>query len=338
MIKIKLAILLLFIPFLLSFNPISYDSSYYAKYTSPEGIQFLSYTENWNQSKLEGLYMELIKNKHGEEIHLLKEIRVRGGGHASNPLITGQYFSLTNSITLFNGDTFLEPAEFSGTLSHEYGHHFTYHHLKEHHFPFSSWSKLRGLDHDSIRWDAFWNYTASGHMWYPQEIAADDYVLLYGATKEVQLKDVYSNEAFYRKTIHDNQKLKNVLENKELQRYLEEVTNISVEEDRYFISPTLNAINENTVNFNITPKKNMAYRLNATIHLDEQEYFQEVLTITNNDSLNIISFSFAEILKDLPDSQFVEKIEMNIDVLDLKTSIGLQTETHVIELNKTVNN
>ncbi|MEH7387010.1 hypothetical protein V7147_16600, partial [Bacillus sp. JJ1521] len=103
----KKVIVILFIlcslPILLSLDTITYNSTYYAKYESPEGILFLSYTENWDEPQLKDLYQELIKNKHGEELNLLQEIRVMGGSSPSNSMITGIYHPFISSITLYKG-------------------------------------------------------------------------------------------------------------------------------------------------------------------------------------------------------------------------------------------
>ncbi|MFC4322195.1 hypothetical protein [Litchfieldia salsa] len=322
----SILVILLSLPILLSLDSPAYDSTYYAKFKSPENIMFLSYTENWNEQKLEQLYHELIKNKHGEEIFLLQEVRVIGEPKFSDLRTRGQYHSLTNTITLYHADTSLEASELAGTLSHEYGHHFTYHYLKEHHLPNSTWAKLRGLQGEPVRWDAFWNYSTSHHMWYPQEIIADDYVLLYGATKPVKIEDVFTNEAFYRKTIHDNQEVANVLDNTELHRYLEEQTGIAVDEDRLLSLPEFIKYKENVISYKISQKANVAYRLNVTSFNKNNKQYHEFLIITDEHTQDVINFPIPEMILSM------SKAEINLEIVDLNTSIGFQTNLEYIVL------
>ncbi len=307
--KITLFLFLLCsLPILLSLDPFTYDSTYYAKYESPEGILFLSYTENWNEPQLQDLYQELLKNKHGGEINLLQEIRVMGGSSPSNNMITGIYHPFISSITLYKGNEHSNAREYRGTLSHEYGHHFAYYYFPFHHFPFSTWAKLRGLDHMPIHWNSFINYSISAHEWYPQEVFADDYVLLYGATDETNREDVYTNEGFYKRTQHENQKLHNVLDNEELHQFLEQETGIKIDQNRKLKTPEPIDITEDSLTFSVEKKKDVAYRLNL---LDYELY-----KITDDQS-GLITFSNL----DLPKNAVV-----SLDVLDLNTSIGYRTD------------
>ncbi|MEH7237532.1 hypothetical protein [Bacillus sp. JJ1562] len=305
---IAFLLLLCSLPILLSLDPITYDSSYYAKYESPEGILFLSYSQNWNEPQLEDLYRELIKNKHGEEITLLQEVRVIGGPSPSNSMITGIYHPFITSITLYNGNEHSSPREYRDTLSHEYGHHFAYYYFPSHHFPFSKWAKLRGLDHMPVQWNSFFNYSISAHEWHPQEIFADDYVLLYGATDKTEREDVYSNEAFYMRTQHENQNIDNVLGNEELQQFLQQETGIKIDKNRTLKTPELTDITNESLIFNVEKKKDVAYRLNLGDY--------EVYKITEDKS-GLITFS---------DINLFENDVVSLDVLDLNTSIGYQTE------------
>jgi hypothetical protein len=298
------------LPILLSLDPITYNSSFYAKYESPKGILFLSYSENWNEQQLEELYQELIKNKHGEEIILLQEVRVMDGPSPSNNRITGIYHPFISSITLYKGNEHTNAREYRDTLSHEYGHHFAYYYFPSHHFPFSKWAKLRGLDDIPIHWNSFLNYSVSAHEWYPQEIFADDYVLLYGAINEVDREDVYSNEGFYMRTEHENQQLTNVLGNQELQQFIERKTGIKIDDDRKLKTPKLSLVTDDSLTFDIEKKENVAYRLN----LADYEYYE-----ITDDKSGSVTFSINHI--DLPENEVI-----SIDVLDLETSIGFRTD------------
>ncbi|MCC3357239.1 hypothetical protein [Bacillus sp. REN16] len=312
--------LLCSLPILLSLDPATYDSSYHAKYESPEGILFLSYSKNWNEPQLEDLYKELIKNKHAEEINLLQEVRVMAGLSPSNSMITGIYHPFISSITLYKGNEYTSASEYRDTLSHEYGHHFGYYYFPTHHFPFSKWAKLRGLDDMPVHWNAFLNYSISAHEWYPQEIFADDYVLLYGVTNEVDRDDVYTNEAFYKRIQHENQKLENVLGNKELQQFIEQETGIKIDHDRKLETPELSMVTDNSLTFTVEKKKDVAYRLN----LADDELYE----ITDDQS-GLITFSNIDLL---------ENAVVSLDVLDLNTSIGYMTDKIRLHLEDLIEN
>jgi hypothetical protein len=194
---------------------------------------------------------------------------------------------------------------------------------------------VRGIDVSEVRWDAFWNYEDNNHAYYPQEIFADDYVLLYGATNEVEAVDVFNNEAFYLRTEHENQQFPNVLENRELRSFLEEESGIKIDEDRLLESPRLAEWNDTKASYVITEKPNVAYRLNLTFHNlenndDTSEHF-ELYEITTENSNERIDFSLDQI------DQYVfskyDYVTANIDVVDLSTSIGFQTEELTLELN-----
>ncbi|MDF0725610.1 hypothetical protein PY093_02635 [Cytobacillus sp. S13-E01] len=329
--RLLLLSIIICLPLLVSLDPIIYDSTYYANYKSPEGIQFISYTDEWNEKKLQKLYEELIQNKHGEEIKFLQEVKVVGEGLGDYPSedydTKGQYHALTNTITLYHGDKYTEPEMYRETLAHEYGHHFTYYYFPSHHFPFSKWSKLRGLDVASIRWDAFVNYSTNQYGSYPQEIIADDYVLLYGSTRKVEVKDVLTNEAFYTMIQHDNQQLTNVLELSKLHSYFEEKTGLTIDKRRLLATPTLKGINNNTLSFSVINRANVAFRLNVKMYNDDKLLTEETITaITTNDSDGEVTFT-------LRDLDFADTIEGSISVLDLNTSIGFEVTLGPLYVN-----
>lgn len=337
MLKIRqyFIILVLTFPILASFDSNRINGHNLASYQSPEGIQFVSYSEEWDQPKLVQLYQELIKNKHGKELELLQEVKVIGDSLSSS-FTKGSYHALTSTITLYQGDKYTDPVEYRETLSHEYGHHFAYHYFPSHHFPFSKWQTLRGLSVTELRWDAFWNYNENNHASYPQEIFADDYVLLYGATNEADGNEVYSNEAFYMRTDHENQELPNVLENHELHAYLEEKSGIKIDEDRLLLSPELSEWNNSKLSYNISAKSNVAYRLNLEFHdlVDSKDNNEslELYEITTDESNERLEFSLANIDQDVLSNS--EYVTANIDVIDLSTSIGFQTEEITLNINE----
>ncbi|MFC0273873.1 hypothetical protein ACFFIX_21035 [Metabacillus herbersteinensis] len=325
--KKNLFILVILFPFLLSLDSGVYDSSYYAKYQSPEGILFLSYSQHWDENKLEKLYEELLKNNHGEEIDLLQEVRVRGESLDTTPT-RGSFHALTNTITLYQGDTYRDPSDYTETLSHEYGHHFSYFHFKSHHFPFSTYHELRKLKEEPIRWDAFWNYTNGHHKWFPQEIIADDYLLLFGPTHKMEKRDVYTNEAFYLRTQHENQEIANVLENKELHDYFEKISGLQVDSNRLIETPELIEFQRNQLIFTSTPRENIAYRLNVTFYNKENKVHKEELYyITSNNENSRVIFDLTNSVNNYSPTYF----KFTIDVVDLNTSIGFETKEMMLD-------
>jgi len=323
-------ILVVIFPLLVSFKN-GFDSrSDYSFYTSPEGILISSNTKSWNEKKLRSLYDELVKNKYGEEIHSLEEIHVFG-----EPLGTthtkGSYNSITHTISLFHASKYTKISDYTETLSHEYGHHFAYTHFPAHHFPFSNWIRIRDIDSYTIRWDAFWNYRENHHPLYPQEIFADDYVLLYGPKKITAVEDIYSNEAFYLRTEHENQKISNALENEELHAFLANKTGILVDKERLLKKPIFEAYLDSLLTFQVSAKKNVAYRLNLTVYhsSDHQENY-EFYMITNNDEDSQLAFPLNN--HKLVNIADAKSITFNVDVVDLSTSFGLHSDTWTLHL------
>jgi hypothetical protein len=323
--------IILALPFLVSLDPPITNTNYYSNYRSPEGIQFLSYSSQWDEEKLQGLYEELIINQHGEEIELLQEVKVVDGGLGEYPhadyYTKAVYHAITSSITLFHGEKYTEPQMYRETLSHEYGHHFTYHHFPTHHFPFSKWSEIRGITLNNVRWDAFWNYSTDAYVLFPEEIIADDYLLLYGATSPVDVKDVLSHEAFYTMTKHDNQQLLNVLENEQVQSYFEEKTGLVFDKSRLLETPTFEERNHNTLTFKVIDRSDVAYRLNVKVYRDNTLIADDrLISITTEDSEGKIHYT----LVDLHDA---DHIEANFSIVDLNTSIGLETAPFTLNID-----
>ncbi|WP_191556950.1 hypothetical protein [Metabacillus idriensis] len=323
-------ILLLSFPLLLSLDPLVYDSDYQASYQSPEGIMFLSYTEAWDEKKLQELYKELIQNKHGDELALLQEVRIRGGSLGKSST-KGSFHALTDSITLYQGDKYTEVSSFRDTLSHEYGHHFAYHYVFSHHLPFSEWSKIRGISDSPVRWDAFLHYTEGDHKWYPQEIIADDYVLLYGSSEKTDVQEVKeSNEPFYLRTQHENERIPNVLNNKKMFRYLEEASGLKIEDSRYLKTPELLQIRDQELRFRIAEKDQIAYKLNLVFYENGvRKESKEILKISSNETEELV----VPLEDDLRGSAYTD-VSLSIDVLDLNTSRGFETETYRLTVDR----
>lgn len=170
----------------------------YDSYEGELGIEIRSYSPNWQGEKLRKVYEELLNNTYGEEIHYLSTINL----HPNNPhggeeegLYHGAYTSRSflnrtdysmkkgRTIDLFNMLEKEGIEDIAKILSHEYGHHFTlYYLLKEENRTFEDWqdtnyARIRGLAGDARVRDDYNN----GHQWNIIEIAAEDYIQLFGS-------------------------------------------------------------------------------------------------------------------------------------------------------------
>jgi len=191
-------------------DSINLDDQYYS-YKAEEGFMLISDSKNWNENKLKELYYELKRNKHGEEFELLFKIIVHAepdtnasGMHENNSEQLSMYFDFPafpsayiinftrnmGTLHLYNGDKFTEVSQYAHTLSHEYGHHFTFYHMfKDNQIINSEYEKIRNIQEQTVFYEITENYDhyLQNHMWYLFEIAAEDYVQLMGSplTKNV---------------------------------------------------------------------------------------------------------------------------------------------------------
>ncbi|MFC4768909.1 hypothetical protein [Effusibacillus consociatus] len=167
-----------------------------AVFTSPEGIQFSSQSSAWNsEERLKQVYAELLKNTHGEEFKLLAEVRIHDG-YPKGKSVAGEYQFKTSvdllgrqkmlpgSIDLYGGGERTTIESIAKTLSHEYGHHVThYYSIKQDGFSITdkqrwrqtTYAKIRGLANDPRI------NQSDEHRWQLAEIAAEDYVQLFGS-------------------------------------------------------------------------------------------------------------------------------------------------------------
>jgi hypothetical protein len=181
-----------------------YEDSYtlVAQYKGQKsGVTFESYSTMWKTTdKLKQLETELLKNKHDEELALLGRVVIIPNSPAGEDVL-GEYMAnykftstkvslLSNRmIYLFGGNDNTTIASMAYTLSHEYGHHFTFYHLlnKENKMPGtwknSEYAKSRGVQsttspaHDK----PFGEY-----IWALPEIMAEDYVQLFGSDTAIK--------------------------------------------------------------------------------------------------------------------------------------------------------
>lgn len=173
----------------------SYAAGETAVYTAPDGFKVVSYSTEWaDVKKLGEVYQELLRNTHGEEIKLLRRINIYGGADPDGMSFSGRWYGewtikdgrpyLTGNryIDIYNGDKYTTIQSIARTLAHEYGHHFTYYYFfRQEKRLWEDWKKsglaaVRGLQSNP-------QVGASGreHAWLIQEIAAEDYVQLFGS-------------------------------------------------------------------------------------------------------------------------------------------------------------
>ncbi|MDQ0244820.1 hypothetical protein J2S09_002391 [Bacillus fengqiuensis] len=171
-----------------------------AIYESPTGLTVKSYSPKWNTvNQLKEVEKELLKNKHGEEIDLLGQVVIFPDFPAGKSVL-GQYFAeyeyskkdvdllSDRTIHLYGGNEFSTIDSIAQTLSHEYGHHFTFYHL----FEDESLLPENWLDSDYAEARDLSDYpeanTGDGdYEWMMSEILAEDYVQMFGS--ENALKD-----------------------------------------------------------------------------------------------------------------------------------------------------
>lgn len=205
-------ILLIFIIFLFIKVPDVYAKPHSGQpvciYNSDIGLNIISYSHKWDtEQKLEQIYNELLNNFHSNEINFLSNIYI----YPNSPYNTnGIYYEATITIEdgrfvygkdayieIFNGDKYTDISQIAPTLSHEYGHHFTYYYLVTYENKYSNqwyateYAKIRQLDkYKQIDYGFNEVYV---RKWDIAEIVSCDYVQLFGsklAKKSVDYKDV----------------------------------------------------------------------------------------------------------------------------------------------------
>ncbi len=175
-------------------------------YKGPEGFTIYSYSEEWDDDKLVELYNELLKNRHGKEIEILDKIVIHPdasetmiGQHTSDKkdvalnltfgaLPKGFCLKFPRDISvieLFDGDTNTTVESMDWTLSHEYGHLYTFYYFfdqESSNLYNTGYAKLREPDKYDLIASALpeGDYVLQHHR-YLFEIAAEDYVQLMGS-------------------------------------------------------------------------------------------------------------------------------------------------------------
>lgn len=197
--------------------------------------RFISYSKEWDEKKLEALCEELLKNTHGREIDYLEQVIVRGEKdeeaigtqqekdktlqipiHIQGTLPGDLVLETTNEVScivLYDGDNRTTVESMARTLSHEYGHHFTffYFNLEEDEMKDSEYYKLRMTDKMKIDRSDRQEYL-DNHMWYLIEIAANDYQYLMGSPNTRNIERFYDEREALKMSMR-NQKNKDELIN-----------------------------------------------------------------------------------------------------------------------------
>lgn len=189
-----------------------------AQYISPEGIRFRSLSTSWSSRELEELYEELLRNKHGEEIYTLAEVVVypqpddyAAASHGSDghnyrlslcfPSLpqktTFSFYRQGGRISLYDGNEKGDVASMAGSLSHEYGHHYTFYYMLKdaegiRAYEGTEYERLRQIDPERLKLVRLSTQDyMENHHWFYFEIAAEDYVVLMGSPNARSVVDYY---------------------------------------------------------------------------------------------------------------------------------------------------
>jgi hypothetical protein len=171
-------------------------------YTGESGVTFESYSPKWNQiSQLQALEKELLQNKQWAELAYLDKVMIFPDYPTGDNSILGQYFAQYyvyengqleyddgRVIHLYGGNDFTTVEDVAYTLSHEYGHHFTYYYFiqKEQLLP-DDWLKSEYVYSRALNQYANIHVDGSGpYRWNLAEIVAEDYVQLFGSETAIQ--------------------------------------------------------------------------------------------------------------------------------------------------------
>jgi hypothetical protein len=168
-------------------------------YKAPNGLIIESFSSYWwNQEKLEALFEELMKNRHGSEMDSLAKIKIYPdkGPYAEAGRIGGYYSFNEKTIYLNFGDDQNTVESMADTLSHEYGHHFTFSVLPKAEGYYISQSPISASRYYGIRQLYDYPYATNsyvhGHAWHVSELLAEDYVQLLGSPTALAIRQEYN--------------------------------------------------------------------------------------------------------------------------------------------------
>ena len=183
-------------------------------YQATESLTFYSHSESWDEQNLNLLYQELLQNKHGKEIETLHEVivlseedQVALALHQTDE--TEKYLNISfgalpddlriqfkqdvTVITLYGGDQRNTVESMAASLSHEYGHLYTFYYMFDDAlFSLSDtkYADLRDSTGNNLNDSSIpiGNYINEHHN-FLFEVAADDYVQLMGSPATRQVVD-----------------------------------------------------------------------------------------------------------------------------------------------------
>lgn len=180
--------------FLMNIKAFSAPYNSYGTYNK-NSLSIVSYSENWNNDKLEKLYNELLNNFHGSEFKYLKNIYLYpdspygvNGYYIEDISLDkkGNYVLGDNAcIKLFNADRYTTVEEMAPFLTHEYGHHYTIYNITKYENKYynewkdSKYGKIRNFEEYPVIYSL--NDPNYIYRWDVTEIAAEDYSQLLGS-------------------------------------------------------------------------------------------------------------------------------------------------------------
>lgn len=192
--KLSLLVFLFLATLVYGADPVS-ASQQYAVYTAPDGFKVVSHSPNWNDvAKLKSVYDELLRNTHGEEFKLLRRIDLYPGSDPDGSGAAGRWigqWKIVNGepkltanryIEVFNSSRMNTVKDMARILSHEYGHHFTYYYFyKKEKRQWDDWRRTAFAAARGLKTHPKVSSNSVDHKWLIQEIAAEDYVQLFGS-------------------------------------------------------------------------------------------------------------------------------------------------------------
>lgn len=205
--KLVLGIITAFVLTLTLFRSAAWAAADPVIYSAPDGFQVWSYAKAWNdQAKLKTVYDELLQNTHGEEFKLLTKVIIYPGPDPQGTNAAGRWFGVWKMdqgkprlqsgryIELYDGNKNAGIADIARTLAHEYGHHFTYYHYyKKESKLWANWRNSGLAQARKLKNNPKVGADVPEHRWLIQEIAAEDYVQLFGsmtAKQSIDFKDI----------------------------------------------------------------------------------------------------------------------------------------------------
>lgn len=172
-------------------------------------IFFISYSKEWDESKLADLAKEFFRNKHGEEMKYISrvEIMAEESEYSSVQDVDTETFPIPislykflpdnneysyesdlSNITLYNGDVRTQIEDMSYSMSYTYGFHFAKFHLGlegDSTDENTEYYKLRGEGYEDVKIESKKHIDEMKYkensLWYLIHIAASDYMYFMGS-------------------------------------------------------------------------------------------------------------------------------------------------------------